>query len=613
MITFCATYSPEDNKLRLTASARLDADLYARVKAAGFIWAPKQELFVAPKWTPGREDLCLELAGEIGDEDTSLVDRAEARAERFDGYRANRLADSAAAQRAVKAITDNIPLGQPILIGRHSERHARRDQKRIESGMRRSIHMWETAEYWDQRAAGALRHASYKEKPAVRARRIRTLEAALRKCERDKSQSQARQQAWTGGPMTIEQARRLANVSHFYVAEKDGHRWSAWDVLRPDEERYSACPAMTVEEVQAAVAKIYGKYLPKLDRWIHHYTLRIGYERTMLAAQGASALLDKKPRRVIPPLLNYRAPGGTITVPNPYRSGDTQDYPQVDMTREAYAMLPADRRGTRIGPNKQHRFRTALLAGHQRVCVFLTGTTAHDAPPASPDTDAAAPADAPEAAEVSSTEEPSIDEPPPPAPLAAATDLSAAAIDAMKQSLRSGIRVHAVPSLFATSPQLAAKMVGLADIRDEHRVLEPSAGTGALMKAIRDHGAKPNGFAVEIDSRLSDQLAILFPEWNVFNSDFLGSTSAGLGQFDLILMNPPFDSGSDIAHIKHAFGLLAPGGRLVTICANGPRQREQLQPLAMSNQGSWEDLPAGSFKHAGTMVNTALVVINAPA
>jgi len=56
MTTYSATYSPEDNKLRLCASSRLDPDLYAGVRAAGFIWAPKQGIFVAPMWTPERED-----------------------------------------------------------------------------------------------------------------------------------------------------------------------------------------------------------------------------------------------------------------------------------------------------------------------------------------------------------------------------------------------------------------------------------------------------------------------------------------------------------------------------------------------------------------------------
>lgn len=78
-----ATYSPDDNKLRLYSMSRLDRETYERVKAAGFSWAPKQGFFVAPMWTPGRADLLLALCGEIGDEDTTLVERAEDRADRF--------------------------------------------------------------------------------------------------------------------------------------------------------------------------------------------------------------------------------------------------------------------------------------------------------------------------------------------------------------------------------------------------------------------------------------------------------------------------------------------------------------------------------------------------
>lgn len=43
-----ATYSPEDNKLRLYPSEWLDAEDYARFKNARFKWAPKQELFGCP-------------------------------------------------------------------------------------------------------------------------------------------------------------------------------------------------------------------------------------------------------------------------------------------------------------------------------------------------------------------------------------------------------------------------------------------------------------------------------------------------------------------------------------------------------------------------------------
>ena len=84
-----ATYSPDDNKLRLYAASRLDPETYKKVHDAGFRWAPKQALFVAPAWTPGREDVLLSLAGEIVDEDSTLAERQEARAERFTGYSGN--------------------------------------------------------------------------------------------------------------------------------------------------------------------------------------------------------------------------------------------------------------------------------------------------------------------------------------------------------------------------------------------------------------------------------------------------------------------------------------------------------------------------------------------
>lgn len=45
-----ATYSPDDNKLRLYAASRLDPETYKKVHDAGFRWAPKQALFVAPAW-----------------------------------------------------------------------------------------------------------------------------------------------------------------------------------------------------------------------------------------------------------------------------------------------------------------------------------------------------------------------------------------------------------------------------------------------------------------------------------------------------------------------------------------------------------------------------------
>lgn len=295
-MTYTATYSPDDNKLRLYSVARLDADTYARVRAAGFIYAPKQQLFVAPMWTPDREDLLLELCGDIGDEDTSLVDRAEERAERFEDYKDKRAADAQAAHRAVSAIADGIPLGQPILVGHHSERHARKDAERIENGMRRAVKMWETSKYWQSRAAGAIRHAKYKERPDVRARRIKGIEADKRKTERSSQEADKWLRAWNlcasepDAARQNEMARKIANVCWLHLPRKDGDRPdfngqpTAYDALNNSHPNLYA--PRTLDEIIAHARKVYPASIARCERWIQHYDLRLEYERAMLAEAG---------------------------------------------------------------------------------------------------------------------------------------------------------------------------------------------------------------------------------------------------------------------------------------------------------------------------------------
>src|ERR1017187_4836934 len=144
-----------------------------------------------------REDLLIELAGDIEDEATTPEKRAAQRAQRFSTYQGKRGAEAEQARKAGASVADGIPFGQPILVGHHSERHARRDAERIENGMRRAVRLWETSTYWADRAAGAIRAAKYKELPAVRARRIRKLEAEKRGHERDLAMQQSRLALWS--------------------------------------------------------------------------------------------------------------------------------------------------------------------------------------------------------------------------------------------------------------------------------------------------------------------------------------------------------------------------------------------------------------------------------
>ena len=591
-----ATYSPEDNKLRLYPAHRLDAETYAKVKGAGFSWAPKQQIFVAGMWTPSREDLLTELCGEIGDEDKTLAERAEERADRFDDYQDKRRADATAAYDASGQIADRFTMGQPILVGHHSEKRARKDKERIDGHMRRAVKMWDTAEYWQRRAAGALAHAKYKELPAVRARRIKTIEADRRKVERSKKENATKRALWLTCS-TIEQARHISNYTQFNCTEEGrshGGSWSAWDVLRPDGDRYQGCPSWTLEQVKARALEVYRAETPKADRWLAHYDNRLAYEKAMLDEQGGTALLAPKPRRELLPLLNYRAPGAAITADNKWNRGTTITYRQVDMTKAEYAKIYTDYKGTRHGPDNQHRFRTAMIR-HELVCVFLTDSKEHSAP-------------------TSTTPKPTP--PPAPRPLPPITPreptpqhAQAGLFENLRAAVKAGgVEVVAAPQLFPTPHALAAQMIEKADIHDTHRVLEPSAGTGNLLGAARLAYNSRNAeyVAVELNQRLADTLRASFPTADVRAADFL-ECNGDLGTFDRIVMNPPFQNGSDIKHIEHARKMLRPGGRLVAICANGPRQRDALQGIA----SQWRDLPEGTFKEAGTMVNTALIVIDA--
>ncbi|MEQ8349820.1 MAG: hypothetical protein RIB84_01100 [Sneathiellaceae bacterium] len=88
------------------------------------------------------------------------------------------------------------------------------------------------------------------------------------------------------------------------------------------------------------------------------------------------------------------------------------------------------------------------------------------------------------------------------------------------------------------------------------------------------------------------------------------------GLYDRIVMNPPFDRQRDIDHVMHALRFLKPDGYLVAIMSAGTEFREtrkatSFRALMEKMRAKWRDLPAGSFAHAGTYVNTCLVRVYA--
>jgi 16S rRNA G1207 methylase RsmC len=497
--------------------------------------------------------------------------------------------------------------------------------------MRKAVRMWETSQYWTRRADGAVRHAKYKELPAVRARRIKTIEADKRKSEREIAECDRKATAWAklsdsesvkrdGAPIPF--AERVRYVAGLGI----GCRYGLGDDL--DNGKISA------EDAQASVIEELNACKASCKRWVAHFDLRLGYERAMLAASGYVAPPKPKTKAALP-LLNY---SGEIAYRNPWKRGEIVRSVATGITKAELAAIHTDYKGTRVSECGTHRMRTAMLGrGGDRglTIVYLTDSKQHERPAPGAPVLETKPRITLRSGRVvvhcegadGATEAKTLDGEPMAdwewneyaeaaiKTRAASAGLSrqpreeaAPALQAMREQLKTGVKVVAAPQLFPTPPDLATRMVEEADIQAGDDVLEPSAGTGSILRAIREAtvmemGATISRTAVEINADLCDRLRAADPGTTVVQSDFL-TCNGEIGTFDRILMNPPFERGADIAHIKHALRMLKPGGRLVAICAAGPRQREQLAPL-----GRWEDLPEDTFKSEGTSVRTALLVI----
>lgn len=110
--------------------------------------------------------------------------RAAERADRRAEWAEKAERRSEAAFSGVRRLADSIPLGQPILVGHHSERRARADCRRIDNGMRRGVEEAAKAAYHRDRAAAAEATASGDHTRAFCANRIADAERELRDLDR---------------------------------------------------------------------------------------------------------------------------------------------------------------------------------------------------------------------------------------------------------------------------------------------------------------------------------------------------------------------------------------------------------------------------------------------
>ena len=182
---------------------------------------------------------------------------------------------------------------------------------------------------------------------------------------------------------------------------------------------------------------------------------------------------------------------------------------------------------------------------------------------------------------------------------------------------------------FSTPLPLAYAAAQAAMIRPADRVLEPSAGTGMLAVmaycALREN-ATLRLYLNELAPTRAGLLEHLFPRVSVNrnNAENIADYLLGLVP-SAVLMNPPFSASpgverrrndADLRHIRSAFSMLPPGGRLVAItshsCIPGNRAWQSafryLDPPARTVFSMGID--GRAYARHGTSFDTRLTVLD---
>jgi len=182
--------------------------------------------------------------------------------------------------------------------------------------------------------------------------------------------------------------------------------------------------------------------------------------------------------------------------------------------------------------------------------------------------------------------------------------------DKLEQVLLSGEIVQPKKyGYFPTPPDLAKRLVDLAEIEPGMTVLEPSAGQGGIADFISTN------CHIDCIELLPENVKVLEQKgYKTMCADFLTIEPSGL--YDRVVMNPAFEKQTDIDQVTHAWKCLKPGGKLVSIMSSGVMFRENKKTVEfrklVDEHGYIERLPDGSFKESGTMVNTCIVVMDKP-
>lgn len=163
---------------------------------------------------------------------------------------------------------------------------------------------------------------------------------------------------------------------------------------------------------------------------------------------------------------------------------------------------------------------------------------------------------------------------------------------------------------FSTPEKLADELVYLADLKNNDTILEPSAGQGAIIKAINKVcEVKPDCYELmHLNTEILKKTDLNF---NLIGEDFLKNEGK---TYSKIIANPPFTKNQDIDHLKEMYNCLSRGGKLVCITSKSWVNGSQKKQVDFKNwleklDAEIIDIENGSFKESGTTVGGKIIVL----
>ena len=166
---------------------------------------------------------------------------------------------------------------------------------------------------------------------------------------------------------------------------------------------------------------------------------------------------------------------------------------------------------------------------------------------------------------------------------------------------------------FPTPSVLASKLVLIAEISDGHKILEPSAGQGAIVEQILLKNPTIKISVCEIEPINQDVLRKKYSTSIMHvGDDFLqvGDTR----KYDRIIANPPFNKSQDIDHIYKMYSLLSDDGILVSMSSTSWVTSNIKKSVAFREwlnkvNAEISDVKSGVFKESGTSIATKIIKI----